>query len=155
MPLNQTKWIVVAAFASVVSVASAVHAQGRPPVSIRHIFAGPDGESHVETIQVPLSKSTTVPTAGMLDASSFISATQFEVLRTSPDYLDTFHSVASRRYVVMISGHREMQVSDGTKFVVGPGDITLVEDTTGKGHLTRGVRGEDAVNILIVLSDKK
>lgn len=50
--------------------------------------------------------------------------------------------MSSRRYVVMISGHREMQVSDGTIFVVGPGDVTLVEDTTGKGHLTRGVDNE-------------
>jgi len=31
----------------------------------------------------------------------------------------------------------EVELSDGTKRRIGPGDLVLLEDTTGKGHVTR------------------
>lgn len=62
--------------------------------------------------------------------------------------------VGSRRYVIMLSGHREYEVSSGQRFSVGPGGLMLVEDLTGKGHLTRG-SGDDAVSMIVTLGDTK
>ena len=61
----------------------------------------------------------------------------------------------SRRYVVGVSGRREIEVADGKKVTLGPGSVTLVEDVTGKGHLTRAVGTEDAITLIISLADSK
>ena len=76
------------------------------------------------------------------------------MIRTSADYLSTFHAVATRRLIVMLSGRREYEVAEGKKFVAGAGSVVLVEDLTGTGHQTRGL-GDEAVNLLIPVSDSK
>jgi hypothetical protein len=46
-------------------------------------------------------------------------------------------------------------LSGGQTLKVGPGDIELAEDTTGKGHITRTVGTEDRVSIAIPLNNEK
>jgi quercetin dioxygenase-like cupin family protein len=38
-----------------------------------------------------------------------------------------------------MSGSVEMETSDGTVRRLTPGDLILLEDTSGKGHLTRNI----------------
>jgi hypothetical protein len=44
-------------------------------------------------------------------------------------------------------------VSGGKKIPVEPGHIELVEDTTGKGHITRVIGTEDRVTLQLPVSD--
>jgi len=37
---------------------------------------------------------------------------------------------------------------------MGPGHISLVEDTTGKGHITRTIGNEDRVTLQLPYSDQ-
>ena len=55
--------------------------------------------------------------------------------------------------MITLSGQGELELSGGNKVSVGPGHIELVEDITGKGHITRTVGSEDRVTIQIPLSD--
>ena len=50
-----------------------------------------------------------------------------------------FHNAPRRQYAVMMSGQLEIEIGDGTKRVLDPGDVLVAEDVTGKGHITRGV----------------
>ena len=54
--------------------------------------------------------------------------------------------------MITLSGQGELEVAGGKKIPVGPGHIELVEDTTGKGHITRVVGTEDRVTLQIPLS---
>jgi hypothetical protein len=45
-------------------------------------------------------------------------------------------------------------VAGGKKIHVGPGHIDLVEDTTGKGHITRVTGTEDRITLQLPLSDQ-
>jgi hypothetical protein len=56
--------------------------------------------------------------------------------------------------VITLSGHGELEVGGGKKIVVGPGSIDLVEDTTGKGHITRVTGTEDRVTLQLPLADQ-
>jgi hypothetical protein len=47
----------------------------------------------------------------------------------------------------------ELEISGGQKILVGPGSINLVEDVTGKGHITRTVGNEDRVTIQIPVTE--
>ena len=49
------------------------------------------------------------------------------------------HNAPRRLFIVQIDGTVEVEASDGEKRVFGPGSVLLVEDTTGKGHVTRSL----------------
>ena len=49
------------------------------------------------------------------------------------------------------AGEIEVAVSDGTARRFRAGDVTLAEDTTGTGHLSRFVGGEDALMVIVQL----
>jgi hypothetical protein len=52
----------------------------------------------------------------------------------------------------MLSGGQvEFEVGDGSKRVLGAGDILLAEDTTGRGHLSRAMDGTTRVSLFIAL----
>jgi hypothetical protein len=58
------------------------------------------------------------------------------------------------QYVITLSGRGEIEVAGGKKISVGPGNIDLVEDTTGKGHITRVMGTEDRVALQLPLADQ-
>ena len=87
----------------------AVHAQARRPLSLTHIFTGTDGQTRAEQIDLALTQPTPpLPDRGTLESALAIPAKQVQIVRTSPDYVADFHSVSTRRYVIMLSGHREV-----------------------------------------------
>jgi hypothetical protein len=43
----------------------------------------------------------------------------------------------------------ELTASDGERRVIGPGEVILVEDTTGKGHRSKAVSGQIRHSIFI------
>ena len=88
-----------------------------------HVYATPDGESHIEEISVS-------PKAGDLPL------TALRALSYSPTNV-TWHNAPSRQFAINLTGVLEVELSDGTKRRIGPGDLVLLEDTTGKGHVTR------------------
>jgi quercetin dioxygenase-like cupin family protein len=77
-----------------------------------------------------------------------------ELRRAPPGRVADWHVAPRRQYVITLSGHGEIEVADGKKIQLGPGDVDLVEDVTGKGHITRTIGSEDRVTIQIPLTDK-
>jgi hypothetical protein len=47
------------------------------------------------------------------------------------------HPAPCRQYVIVLEGEVEVTTSDGESRVVGSGEVVLVEDTHGKGHITK------------------
>ena len=47
--------------------------------------------------------------------------------------------------MLYLSGQMEVETSDGEVRRFGPGSATLIEDTTGKGHRSRIVGGDEAL----------
>lgn len=114
---------------------------------VTRIFTGDDGESRFEDIDIPLQDLG--PIGAM---SKLIEATGLVLRETGPDYDLDFHNAPRRQFVVMLSGGRvEIEVGDGTKRRLGPGDILLAEDTTGRGHISRAVNEQPRVSIFITL----
>ena len=64
-----------------------------------------------------------------------------------------WHPGPRRQYVITLSGRAEVEVGDGKKIAIGPGQIDLIEDTTGKGHITRNLGPEDRIVVTIPLAN--
>jgi hypothetical protein len=53
-------------------------------------------------------------------------------------YLD-WHPAPWRQYIINLDKGVQSTVSDGETRVIGVGEVLLVEDTTGKGHLSQAI----------------
>jgi hypothetical protein len=119
-------------------------AQASKPVVITRLFTGPDGLTHAEEIEVRFASGGGV--------FNLLANSGAELRRTPPGRVADYHTASRRQYVMTLSGHAELVLSDGQTIKVGPGSIELAEDLTGKGHITRTVGTEDRVVVLIPVS---
>jgi quercetin dioxygenase-like cupin family protein len=53
------------------------------------------------------------------------------------DEIPTWHTAPRRQFTMTIVGEGEVETSDGKVVQVRPGVVLLLEDTVGKGHMTR------------------
>lgn len=54
--------------------------------------------------------------------------------------------------MITLSGRGEIEVAGGKKIPLVPGHVELIEDTTGKGHITLVLGSEDRVTLWLPLS---
>ena len=127
---------------------SAAQTQKHKPVFITHLYTGPDGQTHAEEIEAKF-----IPGAGN-DVFKMMANSGAELHRAPGGRVSDWHTAPRRQYVITLSGQGELEVAGGKKIPVGPGHIELVEDTTGKGHITRVVGTEDRVTLQIPISDQ-
>jgi hypothetical protein len=132
-------------------------AQGRKAVVVTRIFTGPDGLAHAEDIELNLNArgatdmlkatgaefSVRPPTAGADPRNTAASDP------AAPEW----HTGPARQFVITLSGSSEVEVSGGVHVAAGPGHINLIEDTTGKGHITRNFGPEARIALTIPLAD--
>lgn len=117
-------------------------------MSYFRIYAGPDGESHFEDVDVELDDQ-----GNQSALSALIPATGVIFRRTPADqYLD-WHPAPRRQFVITLSGEAEVEASDGEVRHIGPGTVMLAEDVTGKGHITRGLGTQDRLSLFIPLPE--
>ena len=115
-------------------------------MKITRLFAGEDGQSHFEDIDVALP---VVSKSGRMSERQ--EATGIVFRENDPSYNLDWHPAPARQYVIMLEGEVEIEVGDGTKRVLSPGEIMLAEDTTGQGHRSRILSGNPRRSIFITL----
>ena len=113
---------------------------------IARLYAGSDGKSHFEDIDIPL-----VDDEAGEQRSEFIEATGIILRETSSEFSIDFHNAPRRQFVITLAGEGEIIVGDGTSRRFGPGDIMLAEDITGQGHITRAVGKRPRISIFVTL----
>ena len=57
----------------------------------------------------------------------------------------------SRLHARIVDAAVELETGDGTKRVIGPGEILLAEDLTGRGHISRAVDGRPRRSIVVTV----
>jgi hypothetical protein len=119
-------------------------AQGRKPIMVTRIYTGADGLSHAEDVEMALTGNGT----------NEMKATSVEFSRRPPGPASDWHVGPRRQFVITLSGRAEIEVAGGKKVPIGPGQIDLIEDTTGKGHITHNLGPEDRIVVTIPLADQ-
>jgi hypothetical protein len=101
---------------------------------IHNLYADAYGETHFRDIEIELTET------GPDGAISRIFPATGLIFRTTPgDWFFDWHNAAQRQYVVNLDAPHQVTASDGETRVIGAGEIYLVEDLQGKGHLSRGL----------------
>jgi len=113
-------------------------------VRIHNLYADDAGESHFRDIDVAWEHD--LPTGKQ---SKRASATGIIFRQTGGDYDLGWHNAPRRQYIVNLDAAVEITASDGEVRVIGPGEVLLVEDVTGKGHISKAVSGQVRHSIFI------
>jgi len=106
-----------------------------------------DGGSAFEDAEIALTEQVADGMPPMF-AGGLRSAGGVVFLR-SAEFDSDPHPAPARQWVVMLRGAIEIEVSDGTRRRFEPGDLLLVTDTTGTGHLTSAA-GDPPLEALFV-----
>ncbi len=109
------------------------------------LYADRGGDSHFEDVEVSLSATGFAPPAPPIEVSAFSQARQFAFLRAPAGWFGDWHPAPARQFLVVLEGEFEVSTSDGDSRRFEAGAVLLVEDTTGKGHVTR-VIGESSAS---------
>ena len=103
------------------------------------------GESHFVPLEVEMTTRNFAPPAQPFDVSTLESAAKVGFIRVPKGWVGELHPSPMRMWVFFLSGAMEFEASDGEVRPGIPGKVFLLEDTTGKGHLSRCVGDTDAV----------
>jgi hypothetical protein len=109
---------------------------------IMRLYSGPDGQSHVEDLDIEKHPELT----DLMDTKGIVFASQ------PPGRFSDWHNAPRRQYVITLAGEGEIGLGDGTIIHFGPGHVTLAEDLTGKGHTTRVVGNVPRVTATVHLA---
>ena len=112
-------------------------------MSIFRVFTGNDGESHFEDV-TPEEFANIANTRG---------PGEITLGQRPADYFSDYHTAPRHQYVVTLSGYAELEVADGNKRQMGPGDVLVAEDSTGHGHILRHLGNEPRISISVPLAD--
>ncbi len=101
---------------------------------IHNLYTDADGESHFRDIHVEWVEETP---AGKL--SRRLPATGIIFRQVPATYDLDWHPAPRRQYIINLNAGVQLTASDGETRTIGAGEVILVEDTTGKGHLSKAV----------------
>ena len=115
-------------------------------MKVTRIYTGEDNESHFEDLEIPLKDLGAIGSISSLEG-----ATGIAFRETEGDYDFGFHNAPRRQYVINLNAGVEIEVGDGTRRLLGAGEVLLAEDTTGRGHISRAVDGRPRRSIFVTL----
>jgi len=103
------------------------------------VYTGEDGASHFEFLEPAESEEWT----------KGVAASRCAIREMPAGTVMDWHPAPRRQIVVHISGELEIALPDGTAHVFGPASARLMDDLTGRGHLTRVASPEPVAQVAI------
>lgn len=113
------------------------------------VYPDADGESHCDTVVVEQRLAQGAPPAAPFYVSGDKPASKYRFYTFEPGWIGELHPAPTRQFLALLSGEVEVETTDGTVRRLGPGDLVLLEDTSGKGHVTRNI-GDGYAMFLVV-----
>ena len=124
-------------------------AQGQPaeievaePFEITRIYTDDAGVSHFGTTEVTFNLADFAPPTPPISVSQGIEVESITFISSPVGWFGDWHPTPMRQIMFCLVGELEVQVSDGEVRSFGPGSVIIVEDTDGKGHISRVVGTE-------------
>ena len=103
-------------------------------MKIIRLYADDKGESHFQDIEVEFEAPTP---SGRVSARQ--PATGIIFREVPGEYDLDWHPAPRRQYIINLDAGVQLTASDGEVRRVKAGEVVLVEDTWGKGHLSKAI----------------
>ncbi len=93
------------------------------------VWSDAKGETHLEEINIATKGRATIPGV-VMNFSGVVTGP------SGPRGGEQLHNTSVRQFAVTVFGQIDVEASDGTKAHLRTGDMSFIEDVTGKGHRT-------------------
>jgi hypothetical protein len=101
---------------------------------IHNLYEDANGISHFRDIEIEW-----VEEKNFSKLSARLPATGVIFRETSGDYDLDWHPAPRRQYIVNLDAGVQLTASDGEVRIINAGEVVLVEDISGKGHLSKAI----------------
>lgn len=119
-------------------------------IKLARLYADDSGESRFEIVPVPMSEIDFAPPAAPLYGTEAQSAQHYFILELPLDWGGTEpHPAPGRHMWVCLAGKFRVTTSSGEAQSFAAGDCLLMEDTSGKGHITE-VTSHRPVKVIMI-----
>ena len=95
------------------------------------IFADEKGDAHLEELTLSTKAGKGIRTAQGVPIKGMY------IREYMPNAFVDWHTVPLRQFAITILGELEVEVSGGVRRRISTGELVFLEDTKGKGHITR------------------
>jgi hypothetical protein len=127
-----------------------VHTKNPAPIiSYSRLYSDSLGDSHFTEENIQLSGSATPSLSLQSYLSEFKAAKGHYFIYAPSGWSLDWHTAPARQFLLSLRGVGEIEASDGQVRRLAEGSIILVEDTSGRGHISR-VIGEEDVLIAVI-----
>jgi quercetin dioxygenase-like cupin family protein len=113
-------------------------------MKITRLYVDAKGETHFEDVDIPFVESGP---GGQTSKRYPASGIVFRETAGTYDY--DWHNAPRKQYIINLDGAVDITVSDGETRRIGAGEVFLVEDVTGKGHISKAVDGKMRHSIFV------
>ena len=115
---------------------------------IHNLYEDESGISHFRDLDIPWeSTSSSGSVSARLPAHGII------FRQTKATYDLDWHPAPRRQYIINLDAGVKITASDGESRIIGAGEVILVEDTTGKGHLSQSVNSQIRHSIFVPIEE--
>jgi hypothetical protein len=116
-----------------------------------HIYATPDGESHFGEVEIATTMTPLFPNEAPFELSTYYPASSIRFVHIPAGVREAgFHIPPDRLLAIWLDGQVEFETSDGQVRRLSAGNAVLVEDTHGKGHISRHPEGgQDLIIVML------
>jgi hypothetical protein len=111
---------------------------------IHNLYEDENGISHFRDVEIAW-----VEERNSSKLSARLPATGIIFRETSGDYNLDWHPAPRRQYIINLDAGVQITASDGESRIIGAGEVVLVEDVSGKGHLSKAVGGRMRRSIFV------
>lgn len=121
-------------------------------MSTFHLYTAADGETRIVPHETPLAEYSSSRLSPRHHQSEPVPVGKMVFFKFLPGTAGEWHRAPRRQYLILRGGQLEITPSGGPAHTLQPGDAVLIEDTTGKGHLTRTLSPEGATGVMVHLA---
>jgi hypothetical protein len=122
-------------------------------VKITRIYADAAGETRFGQVDMGLGPVDFAGTGVPIDLSAPVDADVVIFASFPAGWVGERHTAPRRQFFVQLTGVIEVEGADGVTIRTGPGEVTLVEDITGSGHITRVIGDVHVTGAFVQLPD--
>jgi hypothetical protein len=118
-------------------------------LSFSRLYTGPDGVSHWVDEKLQLASRGTQGLEALMATAQIGDVKGSFVAMLKAGATEDLHIAPRRQFMVCLRGLVEVTAADGQKRTLKPGEFALLEDTSGKGHITHAAGKEDHVALAL------
>ena len=118
-------------------------------LSFSRLYTGPDGVSHWVDEKLQLAARGTQGLEALMASAAIGDVKGAFMAQLKAGATEDWHIAPRRQFMVCLRGLVEVTAADGQKRTLKPGEFALLEDTSGKGHITHAAGKDDHVALAL------